>query len=107
MLGFSAKVALRKESVDRNDKINIDAVSYNVVALRKESVDRNASWGRRHTGPQAVALRKESVDRNCCNASGCKLNAVALRKESVDRNEQRGIDKNSGIARRSPQGERG
>ena len=34
------------------------------VALRKESVDRNAGW--RHLGgrPGRVALRKESVDRN-------------------------------------------
>ena len=34
------RVALRKESVDRNRRnaVNIDA---NIVALRKESVDRN------------------------------------------------------------------
>ena len=36
-----SKVALRKESVDRNG-MEIDGVSYDVwVALRKESVDRN------------------------------------------------------------------
>ena len=34
-------VALRKESVDRNDNGNAVAVS-DLVALRKESVDRNA-----------------------------------------------------------------
>ena len=34
------RVALRKESVDRNG-IEVDGVSYDVVALRKESVDRN------------------------------------------------------------------
>ena len=34
-------VALRKESVDRNDNGNAVAVSDLDVALRKESVDRN------------------------------------------------------------------
>ena len=33
------------------------------VALRKESVDRNR-WGDYSTGAATVALRKESVDRN-------------------------------------------
>ena len=39
------KVALRKESVDRNN--NQIAVGYGncLVALRKESVDRNPYWG--------------------------------------------------------------
>ena len=57
------KVALRKESVDRN----ISALeSYNIiinVALRKESVDRNYIIKITETAPR-VALRKESVDRN-------------------------------------------
>ena len=35
------KVALRKESVDRNDAMQIVVVVVNAVALRKESVDRN------------------------------------------------------------------
>ena len=56
------------------------------VALRKESVDRNDTAIPRYAGV-TVALRKESVDRN----SFCKLQVVdrllvALRKESVDRN---------------------
>ena len=34
-------VALRKESVDRNDTMQIVIVIVNAVALRKESVDRN------------------------------------------------------------------
>ena len=59
-----AEVALRKESVDRN---NFGCLHYNItvmVALRKESVDRNP---RRQQAFNAidVALRKESVDRNC------------------------------------------
>ena len=57
-------VALRKESVDRNDiPPNLDAD--HAVALRKESVDRNN--GRlRAVQNTKVALRKESVDRNTC-----------------------------------------
>ena len=34
-------VALRKESVDRNDNYNLHCVEEVSVALRKESVDRN------------------------------------------------------------------
>ena len=35
------KVALRKESVDRNEKFEGVMVTKEYVALRKESVDRN------------------------------------------------------------------
>ena len=35
-------VALRKESVDRNNAMQIVIIVVNTVALRKESVDRNA-----------------------------------------------------------------
>ena len=56
-------VALRKESVDRNDTSSIDDLEPSTVALRKESVDRNV---KANTGEhlEVVALRKESVDRN-------------------------------------------
>ena len=37
---------------------------YHRVALRKESVDRNLWWGVRKAVGSLVALRKESVDRN-------------------------------------------
>ena len=75
------------------------------VALRKESVDRNN--GRLGTIHNAeVALRKESVDRNR-EIYGTPFSAVvALRKESVDRNlgtMQIVII----VVGRSPQGERG
>ena len=82
---FGPSVALRKESVDRND-VGQNKVTGSVVALRKESVDRNAlrqycetvfvgSLSARRAWiemsrqavphlPMAVALRKESVDRN-------------------------------------------
>ena len=101
-------VALRKESVDRN---NFSRLHYNItvmVALRKESVDRNLAC-RHFVDLGQVALRKESVDRNAGGLLGCdsllaSLSArrawieiqpagvcvccrqVALRKESVDRN---------------------
>ena len=56
------------------------------VALRKESVDRNPLANRRPF-PAGVALRKESVDRNCMEiAYTAGYSTVALRKESVDRN---------------------
>ena len=59
------KVALRKESVDRN---NFSRLHYNItvmVALRKESVDRNGYVKWKIVTTYDVALRKESVDRNC------------------------------------------
>ena len=78
-------VALRKESVDRNQCFILGslngwrslsarrawieivmpffAVLGAWVALRKESVDRNFNPGRA-ARPRPVALRKESVDRN-------------------------------------------
>ena len=55
------------------------------VALRKESVDRNYSY--LFGGAQKwVALRKESVDRNHDGMLKYRDAEVALRKESVDRN---------------------
>ena len=56
-------VALRKESVDRNNAPALDDL-VEQVALRKESVDRNAWWVPKATASASVALRKESVDRN-------------------------------------------
>ena len=55
------------------------------VALRKESVDRN-DLGLGFGGGQIVALRKESVDRNSTASETGAATIVALRKESVDRN---------------------
>ena len=56
-----------------------------LVALRKESVDRNDKFKRLRMEKQ-VALRKESVDRNIYYEVYKSSGAVALRKESVDRN---------------------
>ena len=114
-------VALRKESVDRN-QARPDLITNREVALRKESVDRNRSWLRKEVNNMAVALRKESVDRNTEPAglramAGRSLSArrawieisggrstrsavstVALRKESVDRNILRIAKQGRGIS---------
>ena len=80
------RVALRKESVDRNFYYADRDADWVRVALRKESVDRNPElykalshvrWSlsarrawieisvtRYRPTPKPVALRKESVDRN-------------------------------------------
>ena len=42
VLGIQHRVALRKESVDRNDVLAVSAL-LELVALRKESVDRNTA----------------------------------------------------------------
>ena len=55
------------------------------VALRKESVDRNYGKVKDHL-TEDVALRKESVDRNFTLPVFGICADVALRKESVDRN---------------------
>ena len=79
----SDRVALRKESVDRNAFTLLLKLSI-LVALRKESVDRNAGGVVGIIGRLLVALRKESVDRN---------SMIPLQLLSTQR--------------RSPQGERG
>ena len=58
------------------------------VALRKESVDRNNRPPPLASGTK-VALRKESVDRNKMPVPAWIYSNVALRKESVDRNAMR------------------
>ena len=90
------------------DRNNISA-NYHIrickVALRKESVDRNMLYDTSSL-MNCVALRKESVDRNTNFNPVSLFDLVALRKESVDRNTQRRDFKRLGL-RRSPQGERG
>ena len=77
------------------------------VALRKESVDRNRQQHGLESYPCQVALRKESVDRNVgCLALAGRM-AVALRKESVDRNTTWRAVMAAASGGRSPQGERG
>ena len=122
------RVALRKESVDRNARPLGATKNQNAVALRKESVDRNALFALLRNLLH-VALRKESVDRNLWLLTSILTSRVALRKESVDRNSYVGVMgaaiarslsarrawieiiivyvKKRGRKRRSPQGERG
>ena len=57
------RVALRKESVDRNMLFLLFRLVVG-VALRKESVDRNVDPDKDTLTDDVVALRKESVDRN-------------------------------------------
>ena len=76
------------------------------VALRKESVDRNDVIRPAIDVFLAVALRKESVDRNTSLCCGCFARCVALRKESVDRNVLL-VSGDAPPSCRSPQGERG
>ena len=109
MLSFGLCVALRKESVDRNNwikqkypgcRLSLSARRAWIeigcwresrralgVALRKESVDRNGPAGTYPPDRSGVALRKESVDRNIKNLALWYIHRVALRKESVDRND--------------------
>ena len=103
---FCALVALRKESVDRNNTTRVGVSGTLNVALRKESVDRNAELIR-PSAACSVALRKESVDRNMKRpgVNYFKME-VALRKESVDRNAQN-MMRTKDACGRSPQGERG
>ena len=124
-----AKVALRKESVDRNlvatpavlvttgslsarrAWIEIGVMTFGpgevFVALRKESVDRNPYIPLAKVRHCEVALRKESVDRNVKWQQGeVSYGKVALRKESVDRNAHSRRCRMWAF-RRSPQGERG
>ena len=82
------KVALRKESVDRNSDGVVSGSGDYVVALRKESVDRNTNPHSISSMILTVALRKESVDRNLNAVQIVIIKMVALRKESVDRNSE-------------------
>ena len=82
---MSVPVALRKESVDRNNGIPYSA------AIRRASLSARRAWIEicyldNIEITQAVALRKESVDRNITPLSISSMILVALRKESVDRN---------------------
>ena len=89
--------------MDRNDDLRVPA-SVSKVALRKESVDRNQFWCQLIVR-SFVALRKESVDRNIPRGILFYLLSVALRKESVDRN-QSSVSLDPIVICRSPQGER-
>ena len=79
-------VALRKESVDRN---NTPTAWYRASDT---SLSARRAWIEIYNATSnpanklKVALRKESVDRNLLMWYQCNTVVVALRKESVDRN---------------------
>ena len=100
------RVALRKESVDRND-IRIAAIdSISNVALRKESVDRNPGFAKYAYGRiKSLSARRAWIEIDLSYSDGV-VSGVALRKESVDRNGKTAL-KRGCYTRRSPQGERG
>ena len=106
VFGFGAKlVALRKESVDRNQ------VAVHFVTLSALSLSARRAWIEIKACITiiticTVALRKESVDRNHIRHTTSPRPSVALRKESVDRNGKV-LKKETGPISRSPQGERG
>ena len=120
-------VALRKESVDRNENMVLWYIDW-AVALRKESVDRNASCRFRPSNNilslsarrawieilsavvtelliLSLSARRAWIEINTFQKKG-QPNNVALRKESVDRNAFTLLLRLS-ILSRSPQGERG
>ena len=109
--GFSyfyiIKVALRKESVDRNDEQTEQDSTVEEVALRKESVDRNDEQTEQDsTVEESLSARRAWIE--IIGYSSVMLNTapVALRKESVDRNVCSHLRKQFHFCR-SPQGERG
>ena len=103
---MSIKVALRKESVDRNFSTALDQYLKEQVALRKESVDRNtlSLLCRLVVG---VALRKESVDRNIGSRSQKPnfLASLSARRAWIE--ILNGFAMRWNTCGRSPQGERG
>ena len=92
--------------MDRNVLLTVLSLLLRRVALRKESVDRNTQRRDFKRLGLLVALRKESVDRNREIYGIAYSAAVALRKESVDRNVDPDFDSLTDDGR-SPQGERG
>ena len=99
------RVALRKESVDRN-KYVVQCRKVLGVALRKESVDRNITPKSVIPGPRWSLSARRAWIEIMGYWQGTPHYSVALRKESVDRNSGNNqyICKAGG---RSPQGERG
>ena len=88
VLGIQHRVALRKESVDRN------VLTLNCTIGPLLSLSARRAWieilcGQERRLGACVALRKESVDRNLVGSINRAIDIiVALRKESVDRNQQ-------------------
>ena len=98
------KVALRKESVDRNAGALFGFVKP-ALSLSARRAWIEICWNTATSHFVPVALRKESVDRNSwpSHASPYFHQPVALRKESVDRNSEintRGSEKVKSLSAR-------
>ena len=100
-------VALRKESVDRNNEMSSEEICW-PVALRKESVDRNTHHSLNlPSSPMSLSARRAWIEMDALPETPCYIPSlsarrawieiilisllyrrirVALRKESVDRN---------------------
>ena len=110
---WPTQVALRKESVDRNNSPGGDAYAgvaslsarrawIEILELLADTAENMSLSARRawieisgrwkENGFINVALRKESVDRNTRLPSTDSMIVVALRKESVDRNNGGGAE---------------
>ena len=122
-----ARVALRKESVDRNTAFCMDCQK-STVALRKESVDRNIIYLLTASGfLMSLSARRAWIEILLVQGHRSRILSlsarrawieifgpppqvkpvrVALRKESVDRNTEKSSCCGT-VRRRSPQGERG
>ena len=88
------RVALRKESVDRNRQRETGCLFFfGSLSARRAWIEMLAS--RLVDMSAAVALRKESVDRNNVSTNyHIRVSKVALRKESVDRNMREDVSYN-------------
>ena len=91
--------------MDRNIVV-ISSKIVDRVALRKESVDRNREQFK-YVVQCRVALRKESVDRNCVEfSSGAKADRSLSARRAWIEMHVRGYSQRTYWCR-SPQGERG
>ena len=59
---YGKKVALRKESVDRNNTLAAELLKMGSLSARRAWIEMAPA--RRRASSRSVALRKESVDRN-------------------------------------------
>ena len=92
--------------MDRNIQIKDTRKTRKKVALRKESVDRNILSVHFILAFYAsLSARRAWIEIELCNVL-CGCGTVALRKESVDRNLNKLVNGLFGVGR-SPQGERG
>ena len=100
------QVALRKESVDRNNHhLAVDLVESSSLSARRAWIEMSGASHR--AAPHAVALRKESVDRNPMSVFRLQhfCWSLSARRAWIEiENTPRAL---CIVGRRSPQGERG